>query len=162
MSEDAGDGWYPEHARASDADRATVSEQLRRALSDGRITLTEFDDRLAATYQARTYGDLAVLTGDLPATVTALPAPTSGQWAPASGPSPHELTRSYLRRHVLQWLGGAMIITIVASLFTVSSDIDDYSWVPAVLLFWAGLIAARISTGTHYDRERRRLERLGK
>jgi hypothetical protein len=44
-----------------------VVERLRRAHSDGRIDLLEFDERLAAAYAAKTYGELEPLTADLPA-----------------------------------------------------------------------------------------------
>lgn len=54
------------NVRASDADRDAVAERLRRALSQGRLTLEEFDDRIAAVCAARTYGELAELTRDLP------------------------------------------------------------------------------------------------
>ncbi|QYX79760.1 DUF1707 SHOCT-like domain-containing protein [Streptomyces akebiae] len=52
--------------RASDADRERVSEQLRDALAEGRLDLEEFEERLDATYKARTYGELAPITRDLP------------------------------------------------------------------------------------------------
>jgi hypothetical protein len=56
-----------EQLRASDADRHAVVERLRRAQDDGRLTLAEYDERVQQTYAARTYGDLQVLTSDLPA-----------------------------------------------------------------------------------------------
>ncbi|MZD07873.1 DUF1707 domain-containing protein [Streptomyces sp. SID5785] len=59
--------------RASDADREQVAEQLREALAEGRLDMTEFEERLEATYAARTYGDLAPLTRDLPAAGSAAP-----------------------------------------------------------------------------------------
>jgi hypothetical protein len=53
--------------RASDADRERVAEVLRDALAEGRLDMTEFEERLDATYSARTYGELAPITRDLPA-----------------------------------------------------------------------------------------------
>ncbi|MGW1540495.1 DUF1707 SHOCT-like domain-containing protein [Streptomyces sp. NPDC002309] len=53
--------------RASDADRERVAEVLRDAVAEGRLDMTEFEERLDATYQARTYGELAPITRDLPA-----------------------------------------------------------------------------------------------
>lgn len=41
-------------------------ERLRRALSQGRLTVHEFDARTAAAYRAKTRGELAELTRDLP------------------------------------------------------------------------------------------------
>ncbi|MBV7698895.1 DUF1707 domain-containing protein [Streptomyces sp. TRM70350] len=52
--------------RASDADRERVAEVLRDALAEGRLDMAEFEERLDATYQARTYGELAPITRDLP------------------------------------------------------------------------------------------------
>ncbi|EGX58640.1 hypothetical protein SZN_16770 [Streptomyces zinciresistens K42] len=53
--------------RASDADRERVAEILREALAEGRLDMEEFGERLDAAYTARTYGELAPLTRDLPA-----------------------------------------------------------------------------------------------
>ena len=53
--------------RASDADRDRVVDLLRGAMGDGRLTAGEFTERMAAALAARTYGDLAALTGDLAA-----------------------------------------------------------------------------------------------
>ncbi|MFF8031145.1 DUF1707 domain-containing protein [Streptomyces sp. NPDC016626] len=57
--------------RASDADRERVAEILRDALAEGRLDMEEFEERLDATYRARTYGDLAPITRDLPGHGTA-------------------------------------------------------------------------------------------
>jgi hypothetical protein len=50
----------------SDADREQVTETLREAAGQGRITLDELDTRLDATYAAKTYAELEVITRDLP------------------------------------------------------------------------------------------------
>ncbi|MEU8625130.1 DUF1707 domain-containing protein [Streptomyces sp. NPDC048669] len=52
--------------RASDRDRDQVVEILQVAAGDGRITAAELDERLDAALSARTTGDLARLTADLP------------------------------------------------------------------------------------------------
>lgn len=54
--------------RASDGDREAVAARLNEAVGDGRLTLGEFSERLDRTYAARTHGELARLTADLPAT----------------------------------------------------------------------------------------------
>jgi Domain of unknown function (DUF1707) len=53
--------------RASHTDRDEVVEKLRVAAGDGRLTSEELDERLEAALTARTYGELAALTADLPA-----------------------------------------------------------------------------------------------
>lgn len=64
MTDDAAPG-LPD-LRASDADREQVAEVLRDALAEGRLDMAEFEERLDRTYQARTYGELAPITRDLP------------------------------------------------------------------------------------------------
>jgi hypothetical protein len=56
--------------RASDAEREEVAGRLGRAVGEGRLTLSEFSDRAAAAYAARTRGELEPLVADLPATGT--------------------------------------------------------------------------------------------
>ncbi|MER7487634.1 DUF1707 domain-containing protein [Streptomyces sp. NPDC126497] len=60
--------------RASDADRERVAEILRDALAEGRLDMGEFEERLDATYKARTYGELTPITRDLPDPGAAAPA----------------------------------------------------------------------------------------
>jgi hypothetical protein len=65
----------PAQLRISDQDRHQVAEVLREAAGEGRIDLEELDQRLEATYSARTYADLVPITLDLPsAAETHLPA----------------------------------------------------------------------------------------
>lgn len=52
-------------ARVSDAERERAAEQLRDAVSDGRLELSELDERLTAAYQAKTRADLVAVTFDL-------------------------------------------------------------------------------------------------
>ena len=53
--------------RASDADRDRSAAVLGGALATGRLTSAEHAERLDAVYAAKTMGDLAPLTRDLPA-----------------------------------------------------------------------------------------------
>ncbi|MFI6420303.1 DUF1707 domain-containing protein [Streptomyces sp. NPDC050842] len=52
--------------RASHEDRDRTVDVLRVAAGDGRLTLDELDERLEAALSARTLGELAALTVDLP------------------------------------------------------------------------------------------------
>ncbi|MFE6286500.1 DUF1707 domain-containing protein [Streptomyces sp. NPDC057877] len=60
-----GPGSSPE-LRASHADRDRVVDVLRIAAGDGMLTAEELDERLEAALSARTLGELAALTADLP------------------------------------------------------------------------------------------------
>src|SRR5262249_34974135 len=51
---------------ASDADRDRAAAQRGGALAVGCLTSTEYAERLDAVYAARTLGELAPLTQDLP------------------------------------------------------------------------------------------------
>ncbi|MDQ0581280.1 DUF1707 SHOCT-like domain-containing protein [Streptomyces rishiriensis] len=87
MTDDAAPG-LPD-LRASDADRERVAEVLRDALAEGRLDMTEFEERLEETYKARTYRELAPITRDLPVAGFTSPAvvslhkepPQEGSWA---------------------------------------------------------------------------------
>ncbi|MDI5964609.1 DUF1707 SHOCT-like domain-containing protein [Streptantibioticus silvisoli] len=52
--------------RVSHDDRERVSEVLRVAAGDGRLSLEELEERLEGCFAARTYGDLVPLVADLP------------------------------------------------------------------------------------------------
>lgn len=71
--------------RASDAEREQVAAALRQAMSEGRLTLAEGEQRLVAAY-ATTYRDeLPSITADLP------PAEPAGD---SAGESPRRERRS--------------------------------------------------------------------
>ena len=55
-----------ENLRVSDAERSQVQDRLRRAHGVGQLDLNEFDDRVRAVWAARTRGELARVTADLP------------------------------------------------------------------------------------------------
>ena len=79
------DGVAPAELRASHEDRDRVVELLRVAAGDGRLTAEELDERLEKALNARTYGELAALSRDLPAG----PAPLAG----AVAEKPKEMIR---------------------------------------------------------------------
>jgi hypothetical protein len=71
------EGHDPARMRISDADRHKVAEVLREAAGQGRLDLDELDERLEATFSAKTYADLVPITVDL-------------QPAPAVPPAAHQ------------------------------------------------------------------------
>lgn len=54
-------------SRIGDEERHKVAELLGDHLAHGRLTQDEFEERLAAAFQARTAGELGKLLADLPA-----------------------------------------------------------------------------------------------
>jgi hypothetical protein len=64
----------PADMRASDSDRERAAEVLRDAAGEGRLDMTELDQRLDAVYAAKTYAELEPITRDLPRAGTPRPA----------------------------------------------------------------------------------------
>jgi hypothetical protein len=60
--------------RASDDDRQQVVRALERHTAAGRLTLDEYADRVDRALAARTHGQLASVTADLPAEPEPSPA----------------------------------------------------------------------------------------
>jgi hypothetical protein len=77
--------YQPSTMRASDADRDAVLAELSEHFQAGRLTLEEFDERSDQVLHARTYGELADLTRDLPP-LSRLPAPSVQPRPRATGP----------------------------------------------------------------------------
>lgn len=76
--------------KASDDDRLQVAQLLSEAASNGRLTLDQYEGRLAKTYSATTYDQLERLTYDLPEAVEfrrgkSRPAPSTMLLAILSG-----------------------------------------------------------------------------
>ena len=70
-----------DHTLASDAERDAAAERLQVAFAEGRLTDSEFDQRMRSALTARKRADLAELVSDLPEQ-----APRAGQdLVPAGG-----------------------------------------------------------------------------
>ncbi len=52
--------------RVSDADRERIAARLREHFAEGRLTHDELDERVSATLNAKTFGDLRRVMTDLP------------------------------------------------------------------------------------------------
>jgi Domain of unknown function (DUF1707)/Cell wall-active antibiotics response 4TMS YvqF len=77
--------------RASDADRDRAIEILAAASAEGRLSLEEYSERSEAALAARTHGDLASLTADLPAAGPPAAAPAARPHGDAAA-IPEEIT----------------------------------------------------------------------
>jgi hypothetical protein len=119
------DGQDPSQLRISDDDRHRVAEVLREAAGEGRIDFEELDERLEATYSARTYADLVPITLDLPAQSAArLPV------QPAADPSPQVVPGAAAERHLAIMSGlerkGAWVVPqrLTVNCFMGGADLD--------------------------------------
>lgn len=77
--------------RISDSDREQAVERLNQAVAEGRLSLAEFDDRVAGVLQSRTASELTPYLADLPGALA----------EPVTPPEHQELrtTMSTLKRH---------------------------------------------------------------
>ena len=110
--------------RVSHAERQLVVERLNVAFAEGRLEVTELDERVQAAYAAKTVGDLRRLILDLP-----LPRDARGNPAvPAKPAADRDIERSTRRAAV----GGALALFLVNVLIwaAVSIGADDmiYFW----------------------------------
>jgi uncharacterized protein DUF1707 len=120
--------------RAADVDRTFVADLLKKAVDEGRLSLSEYDERLQRTYQARTYGDLDQVIGDLPKpsrrealmpTTSGMPAsPAADRWSPR----PVSRDPDWLRRVWGAWAVVVAINTVVWLLVCITSEDLVYPW----------------------------------
>jgi Domain of unknown function (DUF1707) len=101
----------PPEMRASDADRDRISAVLREAHAEGRLPQDELLERLDATYDARTYGELDRLVADLPPPRRQAPLPVQ---RPLSAPVPQQQKglSKFLRFNWWVW-GSAVALNVV-------------------------------------------------
>ena len=71
--------------RVSDAERADIADRLARHYGEGRLDMTEFDERVTRAMAAKTYGDFQGLFSDLPDLPGEIPSDTAGDH-PAGDP----------------------------------------------------------------------------
>lgn len=135
--------------RAADSDRERVAEQLRSAHAEGRLDLTEYDERVQQAWAARTYGELEVLTADLPQAQSSAARATHDE-VQLPGRQPRRRGR---RAAVAAWASASAInlaIWAIVSLTTLSWVYPWWVWVAGP--WGAMLLAGRLSRWG--DRER--------
>jgi hypothetical protein len=111
----------PHRVRASDAEREQFAQVVRTAMTEGRLTLEEGEERMAQVYGARFRDELAPLTRDLP---------DSSREALYDNPEARTDARRGMRRHV----GFAVAVTaVLVGLWLLSGA--HFFW-PAIPLFF--------------------------
>ncbi len=110
-----------EFDRAVEHDRAVVAGELHRALVEGRITRTEYNQRVAAIPTAASYAELVALAADLPADPPADPA----KGAPPRGRRPRR--RRVLRVFALLWLVASAVNFLVWGIIALADE-PPYPW----------------------------------
>jgi hypothetical protein len=138
------------HLRAADADRVAVATALGEHMSAGRLSLAEYDERVASAYAARTFGELAELTADLPAIgrhAVAAPAPAR---RPEARPSCGPASSGGPGHGWHAWLRTALIVLTIWLITSLSAGGPLYFWPVWVVGPWgAVLLAQRLGSGRH-------------
>lgn len=134
----------PEDVRIADSDREAVAARLARAQGEGRLDLAEYDERLRQAYAARTVGELARVTADLP--VEGLRAVERNQ------PGKAERRSSGQRAAVAGWVSVSTITIVIWAVSCLAAGAWLYPWWIWVAGPWgavllAGWISGRISGG---------------
>jgi Domain of unknown function (DUF1707) len=135
--------------RASHADREQVIEVLKAAYVQGRLTKDELHARAGQAFAARTYGELAAVTADLPPGLTV-------------APPPRQPARPRTRPPVSKVVAGAALIipppAMVAAAFITGSDPVGKVAILTVLVFFMAWIAAgmQLVANWHDNRSRSR------
>ena len=147
-----------DNIRISDADREQVTGRLREHFAEGRLTSDELDERITATLNAKTFGDLRGILADLPEPGPLGPQP--GPLGPQQGPVPSGWTgRPVYFRRGPRFLPVALLI-LFAALVVPGAGWAFFAFIKIALLAWlvaciAGIFAAgrfrrRVRHSAHY------------
>ena len=148
-----------DHLRAADVDRSYVADILKKAVDEGRLSLSEYDERLQQTYSARTYGDLDKITVDLPRpSRRSAVQPATGVQPPVSpgGWAPQQVGRDsdWLRRAWAAWAIAVSVNVVVWLLVSVTTADFIYPWPLWVAGPWgAVLLVTTIMSKTPRQRD---------
>ena len=144
-----------EDLRAADVDREFVVERLKGALDEGRLSLSEYDERLQQTYSARTYGDLDRLLADLPVQghaqlVPAPPTSPAASTAPAVTAMPVPSARAVPRWLAVvwgAWLTAVLVNVAIWGAVVLSTGKLIYFWPIWVAGPWGAVLVATTISG---------------
>jgi hypothetical protein len=141
-----------ETLRAADSDRQQIADQLKGALDEGRLSLHEYDDRVAAAYAARTYAELLVIVEDLPRPGTSASEVRSRR-ATEDRRSARRLPVALLVLWTV-WAALAAVNLVVYALVRQTADHWIYPWPAWMLVPGAALTA--VTVGVQVIRHQKR------
>jgi hypothetical protein len=126
--------------RIGDAEREATAASLREHYAHGRLTIEEFQQRLDATFAAKTDLDLATITGDLPhvpASARAWPPPaplTSARGTLSSSTSRRSTGQGGQRPRSRAWAWAMVNLALVMiAIFSIVALFRPFSWLEALV-----------------------------
>ena len=129
----------PTALRVSDAEREVIVDELGRHLTAGRLTISEFDERVAQVYRATTQKEATAVLDDLP------PAPSPAghtERTPRRGRLP-----LHQRVEWSAWLAVGSINLVVWALVSLGTGSMIYFWPVWVIVPWGLVLAVRSALG---------------
>jgi hypothetical protein len=117
--------------RIGHVEREAAVNRLQSAFSEGRLDVTEFDQRVAQVYAARTAGELTPLTADLPA-VDSTQVRAAAPQVPPPPPKPAKPDRDNAGRALVWawqvWATAVAVNLVVWLAVSISADDLKYFW----------------------------------
>ncbi|WP_280269035.1 DUF1707 SHOCT-like domain-containing protein [Nocardia wallacei] len=127
--------------RASDGERQQVAELLARHLSEGRLDLAEYDQRVARVYATTTRDDLKLVLSDLPK----LPKQRAAQ--PKTRSSALGRVPIWQRIEGSAWLGVSVLCLAIWAMISLGTGEFTYPWPIWVIGPWGAVLVFRMLTG---------------
>jgi hypothetical protein len=141
-----------ENIRISDADRERVTGRLREHYAEGRLTQEELDERISATLNAKTFGDLRPIMADLP---------EPGSFGPQPGPVPPSFQQPVYYRRGPRLLPIALLLLFLM-LILPGAGLAFFAFIKFALLAWLVLCVVGIFTAARFRRRTRRPPQSGR
>ena len=149
----------PDSLRAADVDREFVAERLRDALNEGRLTLSEYDDRLRETYAARTYGELKALMTDLPPVTAKERSAVTPVSPSALAPTPVTLPTGYTMRWLSEKWSGWLTVSVILTVIWFAAGAHGDFWPKYPIGILGAIMLVSTITGLAGGEPRRQAER---
>jgi len=135
---------YPDPGlRVSDAERADIADRLARHYGEGRLDISEFDERVTRAMSAKTVGDFQGLFDDLPDTLASTANAAAAPPSSRSRASDRGI-RDRARRQRGRGRGLARMV-LMAVLVIVAATVAWHavtSWIGPIM--WLAILAAVI------------------
>ncbi|ABG92102.1 conserved hypothetical protein [Rhodococcus jostii RHA1] len=135
---------YADNIRISDSEREQVVGELGRHLTEGRLTIGEFDQRVAQVYQSTTQQQAHQVLRDLPS------APQAVALAPPRAPTAHPSRRripGHQRIEWLAWLAAGGINIAIWGIVSLATGVMIYPWPIWVIGPWGLVLLGRTALG---------------
>ncbi|WP_024806484.1 DUF1707 domain-containing protein [Nocardia sp. BMG51109] len=129
--------------RASDAERRQVVDLLARHLSEGRLDLTEYDERVARVYATVTRDDLRLVLSDLPEP----PDRRDGHADTATSSKRSARVPIWQRIEGTAWLGVGLLCVAIWGMVSIGVGELTYPWPIWVIGPWGAVLVFRVLTG---------------